>query len=180
MIKSRTLFFGDRTRGLAHLGHQFARVFGRDAQSGVDQWTVAGVGDVTFTTFALGKIDGLQRAGAHADAAPFAGQRVNHVFGLASLIADGQDRSVTTKVQAASTAETILIANGGLVAGDEGIAPEDRGIQDQVQVRRIHVAIGQHLALGQRGECRHDAGLARPALAADDDQFFHDAASRPS
>ena len=54
------------------------------------------------------------------------------------------------------------------------LAPE-LGVEDQVQIGGVDVAVGEHGASGQRREGGHDAGLAGAALAADHDQLARSA-----
>ena len=47
------------------------------------------------------------------------------------------------------------------------------GREDQVQVRGVHVAIGNDRTIGQDGKRRCNTGLAGAAFAADDNEFLH-------
>ena len=75
--------------------------------------------------------------------------------------------------QARAAAGAVILPDDRLVPAAELVAFLDPRRKDQVQVRRVHVAVGDDRPVGQHGKRRGQAGLARPALAADDDQFLH-------
>ena len=48
-----------------------------------------------------------------------------------------------------------------------------------MQIRRVHVTIGDDRSIGQNGERRRYAGLARTAFAADNNEFLQASMSLP-
>jgi hypothetical protein len=65
------------------------------------------------------------------------------------------------------------LPNGREVATEEVIPFLDLRRKDQVEIRGIHVTVGDNALTREDGQRRDDRRLARATLTADDNQFLH-------
>jgi hypothetical protein len=75
--------------------------------------------------------------------------------------------------QAFAAADAIGLTDDGLVAAAEFVPLLDPGRKDQVQIRSVHVAVGDDRTGGKHGERCGNAGLPSPAFAADDHKLLY-------
>jgi len=132
---------------------------------GVHHGTQTGIGNIPLPTGIFRKVNGLFRAKIDADPTAFTINRVDD-----KIVADGIEPAHINTQSALGTA--IKRDHGGVAAGEIGFLT-DVGLQQKMQIRRIHVRITQHLVLAQGGKACRQAGFACSALAADDNEFFH-------
>ena len=83
------------------------------------------------------------------------------------------DRVETAQLLALAARRAMARLDPRLATGGETLPPRDARLEDQVQVSRVHVAIGDHGFFCQRGERRQDRRLPGAAFAADDHKFLH-------
>ena len=172
-------FLGDPSGFPADRGDQLARVFGRNAQPGMNHGTAAGLRYHPFAAEPLREIDGFLRAEPDAHTTAFAGNRVNGEPRPVRGLPVHSHRTEPAVRQARPAIGTMILANDRFMATEEVMAFLYLWQKDKVQIRRIHVTVRDDGPVGQNGEaCRH-AGLARPALAADDNELFHAGESFP-
>jgi len=150
-------------------GHQLAGVFCRGGQTGMDHGAATRLREHPFAAKPLRKIDGLCRAEPHAHAAPLAGDRIDLIEGFAERTLHIVNRVKAAQLGARPAASTGFAADHRFIPAPEIRFRDNLRRQHQMQVRRIHIAIGQHGASGrERREGGRHAGLAGAALAADD------------
>jgi len=167
------LLLGDATGLAAHHGDELARVLGRDAQPGVDHGPAPGLRDHPVPAGTVGKIDGLLRTEVRAHPAALAGYGVNTEGVPARSCLVPHDGIVPAQVLAGAAPGAVLLPDHGLAAADELVLRHDLRLQEQVHVRRVHVAVRYDRVLCQHGQRGSQAGLARTTLAADDDKLLY-------
>jgi len=123
------------------------------------------------------KLDGLHRAEPDANAASLAGNGVDHETGRISGRA--VCRAETAVFCAPAAGDAVLLPDHGHVSAAEFMALPDLRIEDEMEVRGIHVAVGDNGAVRQASERGGEAGLAGPSLSAQDDDFLHRHGSNP-
>ena len=75
--------------------------------------------------------------------------------------------------EARAATGAVLLTDDRLVTAAELMAFLDPRRKHQMQVGRVHVAVGDDRPIGQDGKGGGQTGLARPALAADDNELLH-------
>jgi hypothetical protein len=133
--------------------------------------SAAGLGDHPLAAGPFRKIDGFLRAEPEANPAAFAENRIDGKSHLARGFTVFTDRLEPALPLTNPAPLALFLAYHGLMAAAELMAFFEPGRKDQVQIRRIHVAVGYDRTVGQDGQGRGNTGLAGAALSADDDKF---------
>jgi hypothetical protein len=128
----------------------------------VDERAEAGVGAGEIAAHARGKGDGAARAQGDAGLAAFAAPGVDG--GLAPGV-EGHGREAAD-VAADAAAVAVAFLDLGDVAGEKFLGRGVLRVEQDVQVRGVHVEVADDLVFGQGGEGRGDRGFAGSALAA--------------
>ena len=165
---SRPRSLGHLLGGATDLRDQFARVLCRDAEFRVDHRPAAGFGDEPLAAYGGSEFDRVFGTVIDANAASFARRRFHAERPRHPTVAG------TVEPDGIEAAEFLALPAGGAVAGldprlaaaREILAADHLGLEDQVQVGGIHVAVGQDARPGQAGQRGDHRGLARAALAA--------------
>ncbi len=105
---------------------------------------------------------------AEAEALRKAREKADREGDLAVRLAGCLDRSEAAIFQAGTAARAVGRTDHGLVTAPELVPFHDAGRQNQMQIRRIDIAVCDHRLGGEGGERCGQACLARAALAADD------------
>ena len=143
------LFAGALTGFGLEQADQLAGVFLPREELGVYHRAEAGLAYVPVAAVAFGEVDGLRRAELHADAASLTAQRVYLV-----------DRTVEgnglegAELLALAAVYAVGLPDLGLVARDEGFGLLLLGVEQDMQVGRVHVEVADDLVLRQMGEGR--------------------------
>jgi hypothetical protein len=166
----------DRARVLPDQRHQLPGVFPAGVQARVDHRTVARLGDIPLPAAPQDELHRLGWAHVPTHATPFAGEGHHSIRLRNSPVAGTVKRDGTepTMFGACAAARAPIRDDAGPSPSLELFDPQGFRREDQVQIGGVHIAIGQHLSLRQRGERGDHARLARPALAAEDDQLLHE------
>jgi hypothetical protein len=119
------------------------------------------------------KGNGIGRTELHTDLAPFAFERIYCGARIA-----GSNRIELTHLPAGITALTFIGFNSSLESGIKIKGLPQIGLQQKVQVGRIHIQITDYSISGKMGKRRGQRGLAGASFSADHQYFTHDTPSR--
>jgi len=75
--------------------------------------------------------------------------------------------------QARSAAGAVILPDNGLMPAAEFMAFLNARREDQMQVGRVYITVGNDRAIRQNGKGGGQTGFARSSLTADDDKFLH-------
>jgi len=159
---------GKFRRAASHLGDQFAGVLLAHAQPRVDQRPVAGLGDEK-----LARDDGVEvhrLGGTHSGAKPAALASEGVEARKAMLDDQGIEGAI---LDARPTPGALLGVEPRLAVADEVLGLANLGVEQEMEVGRVHVAIGRHDLLRQGHERGGDSRLPGSSLSADDHQLLH-------
>ena len=93
----------------------------------------AGTGDEPLATVVIRELHGLGRAEMEADSAALAEQGIDD-----KVAADGMEAA---PVQTFAALDTLFRVDGRLVTGGEIMSLQNLGVQEQMQVRSVHIRI---------------------------------------
>jgi hypothetical protein len=159
-----TVFPGQTPRFTAHGGDQFPGILRGDPQSCMNHGSAAGLGHHPFAAQGFGEIDGLYGTETNTHPASLAGNRIDGVRLAFTACSNCVEPAY---FKAFPAADTIRRTDYRLVTAAEFMPFPDTRREDEMQIRGVHIAIGEHRKPGKNGKGGRNTRLAGPSLAAD-------------
>ena len=154
-----------------HQTDQLARIFLADAEPGMHHRAIVRIGNKPDATHLVAQRDGPLRAEMGADAASFTGKGQQPRRILQNQCLEPAQRHT------GAAAAAVRSVNFSLHSAPEFVFRLEARGQNKVQISGIHITVRHYLIGDQGGQGSGNGGFAGAALAAQQQDLFHDCSS---
>ncbi len=149
-------------------GDELPRILLGDPEPRVDERPVGRIREVPLAAEVFPHLDDLDGADAGAEPAALAGEGIDD-----EVVVGPPDRIEPAHLGALAAGDARVRVDPRGFAAPELVRLDEARVEQEVQVRRVDVAVHHDLVLCQRGERRREDRLTRAAFAADDHDLLH-------